>query len=144
MKKHILLKTVLLFVFSIFLLQGCREESVAIENQNIKAKISHKTFSDFNTNEGLMNEIKKVKSIATKSKFDKNSQDVLNVNLNDALFIEDTTNNKHSYIFKIANNSYDIKNLVLAYNSSGNYDAYLVNYSLTKEERNHLVSLLKC
>ena len=140
MKKLNLLRAISMLLFSVFILYGCREEATAIENQNIKTNISHKNFSNFSTNKSLINEINKIKSIATKSKFDKSSQDILNVNLNDALFIEDATNNKHSYIFKIANNSYDIKNLVLANNSSGNYDAYLVNYSLSKEERNLLVS----
>lgn len=59
MKKNNLLKTVLLFVFAIFISQGCREEATAIENQNIKAKISYKKFNEL---QYLKNTLEKVET----------------------------------------------------------------------------------
>ncbi|HRN71166.1 MAG TPA: hypothetical protein PLS49_08360, partial [Candidatus Woesebacteria bacterium] len=61
-----------------------------------------------------------------------------NINLNEALYIKDSSNDNHSYIFKIPNedsNSFNLENLVLKPNSANGYDAYLVTYSLTQSER---------
>lgn len=116
---------------------SCRQENQLIDNNSKTKNVSftHKKLSEFKSNVNLMSKINKIKSLASQSQYAKNSIEIYNVNINNALYIEDTSNNSHSYIFKIPSDSYNIKNVVLSYNSSGNYDAYLVNYFLTAQER---------
>ncbi len=59
------------------------------------------------------------------------------LNLNEATYIESLDGSYHSYTFAIYNENYsfDINNIVLSLNSDGTYEADLVTYSLTEDER---------
>lgn len=134
----------LLSLCAYFVLWSCRQEFNIINDENIKEQrflVERKKSSEFHNNKKLTDKLGGIKNkIANKNQslLGKYENTVFNVNLNDALYIEDTSNGNHSYIFRIDNNdssSFDLENLVLKPNSSNDYDAYLVTYNLTEAER---------
>lgn len=125
-------------MITLSLFWSCRHD---IDTQEKKAERSiffmHKKYSDFQDNKILMDKISKVRKSLTINNSSKNGDETYNIKLSDALYIGDSINNRHSYIFTLPNEngSFDLRNLVLAYQSTGNYDAYLATYTLTQAER---------
>lgn len=137
----------LYFLFILLCIFSCRQELNSFENEvpnNNRVFMTHKNSSDFSKNFSLVNKLQNVqKSLKKWSKnAGKNSDSLYNVDFEQALYLEDVINNRHSYIFKIKNqnpSSFDIHNLVLAF-QNGAYQAYIATYTLTEEERNLITS----
>lgn len=132
----------------LFILWSCRQDLYPVtEKQNGQRFIvERRSSTELQKHSNLIKSVNAIEEkLKTKkhSTFAKYENTTFNVNLNDALYIEDTSNNNHSYIFRIddANSSsYDLENLVLKPNSSNGYDAFLVTYTLTETERNTIAN----
>ncbi|MPT33018.1 MAG: hypothetical protein E2600_15410 [Chryseobacterium sp.] len=135
-------KTYLLwFAILAILMLGCNQDLDSFNNENSKpdVHITHKTSEEFGKNLKLVGKLTKtLQKINEISLASKSNDTIYHVDLDNALYLEDKTTNRHSYIFKTQNPdllSFDIKNLVLASSPSGDYRAYIVTYTLTEEER---------
>ena len=141
--KNYLKLGILLFGISFFL-TNCERETFEIEKTpNSKYSLSRIDLKQIQKNEAL---IKKIDSIEnsikkTKSNLKARYENVqFNLNLNSATYIEATDGSYHSYSFYIENdeNNFNINNIVLSSTENGEYEADLVTYSLTEEERNQI------
>ena len=141
--KNYLKLGILLFGISFFL-TNCERETFEIEKTpNSKYFLSRIDLKQIHKNEAL---IKKIGSIEnsikkTKSNLKARYENVqFNLNLNSATFIEATDGSYHSYTFYIYNDegNSNINNIVLSSTENGEYEADLVTYNLTEQERNQI------
>ena len=138
MRKNYLLWFALLAI----ILLGCRQEINSLDDESSNRPdvyVTHKSSVEFSKNLKLTGKLATtLERLNETSLASKSSDTIYNINMDNALYLEDKNTNRHSYIFKTQNQdplSFDIKNLVLASSQSGDYRAYMVTYTLTKEER---------
>ncbi len=138
--KNYLKLGILLFGISLSLI-SCKQDDIEIpiEQENSKYFLTRIQTNEFKENLKLNEKISKLK---TKSK-NSNSQaryenQTFDIDLNEATYIENLDGSYHSYTFNIYNDqdNHNINNIVLSMMEDGNYEADLVTYSLTEEERN--------
>ena len=143
MKKNNLLKTVLLFVFTILFLQGCRNESL-IENKQ-ESITNKKIIKILNAEEverekSLISEVNLLKKKVFKqhkstSRSDNSSLDNAIIETEKVLLVED--GEKKTYTFPVSRtypNSM-IENLVLGKNNDSTFSGILLQYNLTAQEK---------
>ena len=143
MKKNNLLKTVLLFVFTILFLQGCRNESL-IENKQ-ESITNKKIIKILNAEEverekSLISEVNLLKKKVFKqhkstSRSDNSSLDNAIIETEKVLLVED--GEKKTYTFPVSRtypNSM-IENLVLRKNNDSTFSGILLQYNLTAQEK---------
>lgn len=124
------------------ILLGCRQEINSPDDESSNRPdvyVTHKSSVEFSKNLKLTGKLATtLERLNETSLASKSSDTIYNINMDNALYLEDKNTNRHSYIFKTQNQdplSFDIKNLVLASSQSGDYRAYMVTYTLTEEER---------
>ena len=141
--KNYLKLGILLFGISFFL-TNCEKETFEVEQTtNSKYSLSRIDLKQIQKNEALIEKIGSIENSIkkTKSNLQARYENVqFNLNLNSATYIEATDGSYHSYSFYIENyeNNFNINNIVLSSTENGEYEADLVTYSLTEEERNQI------
>ena len=145
MKKNNLLKTVLLFLFAVFLLQGCRSEENALEksNPNTEYKIIHQNYSLVQKNNNLNQKFTVLENIATTNKKNsekQNSENIIEIDgikifKNSVTYVSPIGSSKETYSFYVENSNYrlapnSVQNLVFSKKENEtDYSAYLVTYT---------------
>ena len=145
MKKNNLLKTVLLFLFAVFLLQGCRSEENALEksNPNTEYKIIHQNYSLVQKNNNLNQKFTLLENIATANKKNsekQNSENIIEIDgikifKNSVTYVSPIGSSKETYSFYVENSNVNlgansVQNLVFSKKENEtDYSAYLVTYT---------------
>lgn len=145
MKKNNLLKTVLLFLFAVFLLQGCRSEENALEksNPNTEYKIIHQNYSLVQKNNNLNQKFTVLENIATTNKKNsekQNSENIIEIDgikifKNSVTYVSPIGSSKETYSFYVENSNVNlgansVQNLVFSKKENEtDYSAYLVTYT---------------
>lgn len=130
---------ILLFGFPL-LLYNCEQDEL-VEKSESNYLVQKVAFKEFKNNNEL---VKKVRFLEeniknnTKNKA-KNSKEntVINLNLKEAIYIENKKKKHHSYTFYIENDDdkYTIKNIILSQNKKESYEAFLATYQITEKDR---------
>lgn len=145
MKKNNLLKTVLLFVFAVFLLQGCRSEENALEKSNpsTEYKIIHQNYSLVQKNNNLNQKFTLLENIATANKKKSEKQNSENIIEIDGIkifkdyvtYVSPIDSSKNTYSFYVENSNYrlapnSVQNMVFSKKENEtDYSSYLVTYT---------------
>lgn len=129
MKKINLLKSVLLLFLMGFLLQECREESTAIENDNIKAKISYKTLKEIPEINPSLEKVKKQLKNSSKLMAERTAND-FEIDEENILVLDLADNGKDISMVvnqSFSENDYSVINLsIVQHDGMENY--FLVKY----------------
>ncbi|MDC1265618.1 hypothetical protein N8009_02365 [Flavobacteriaceae bacterium] len=146
MRKHRLknyLKFGILF-FGIFLsIISCKQDDieVQIEQDNSKYFLTRIQAYEFNKNLKLSEKISELKSKNKATNYQARYEDeTFDLDLKQATYIESNDGSYHSYTFYIYNDegNSNINNIVLSSTENGEYEADLVTYNLTEQERNQI------
>ena len=145
MKKNNLLKTVLLFLFALFLLQGCRSEENALEksNPNTEYKIIHQNYSLVQKNNNLNQKFTVLENTANTNKkksAKQNSENIIEIDgikifKDYVTYVSPINSSKETYSFYVENSNYrlapnTVQNLVFSKKENEtDYSAYLVTYT---------------
>ena len=145
MKKNNLLKTVLLFLFAVFLLHNCRSEENALEksNPNTEYKIIHQNYSLVQKNNNLNQKFTVLENTANTNKkksAKQNSENIIEIDgikifKDYVTYVSPINSSKETYSFYVENSNYrlapnTVQNLVFSKkeNETDN-SAYLVTYT---------------
>lgn len=146
MKKNLtILKTVFLFLFSIFLLQGCRNETEATENAKVNKeyKIIHQNYSIIEKNATLKQKfstLESISSVTRNNSVKQNNENIIEVDgvkifKNYVTYVSPSDGSKETYSFYVENSNYrlapnSVQNLVLSKKEDEtDYTPYLVTYT---------------
>lgn len=145
MKKNNLLKTVLLFLFAVFLLHNCRSEENALEksNPNTEYKIIHQNYSLVQKNNNLNQKFTVLENIANTNKkksAKQNSENIIEIDgikifKDYVTYVSPINSSKETYSFYVENSNYrlapnTVQNLVFSKKENEtDYSAYLVTYT---------------
>ena len=141
--KNYLKLGILLFGISFFL-TNCEKETFEVEQTtNSKYSLSRIDLKQIQKNEALIEKIGSIENSIKKTKSNLQARyenEQFNLNLNNATYIEATDGSYHSYSFYIQNdeNNFNINNIVLSSTKNEDYEADLVTYNLSEEERNQV------
>ncbi|MGG8498097.1 hypothetical protein ACQY1Q_16955 [Tenacibaculum sp. TC6] len=143
---HFLKMTVLVTCFSL-LLWNCQEDVIVTsQNKNItqplpKYNIKTVSFNELQTNTAVQQKLKELKTILIKNRTT-HTQKVYNINTLNALFIQNSQTNLHTYTFAVNNteNQTSLENVVLSKQPNGSYNAYAITYTLSSKERSNLAN----
>ncbi|CAM1361841.1 hypothetical protein [Tenacibaculum xiamenense] len=133
--KYLVAKTLLFIIFTggFFSCQNNNEQITLDNNKKFVVRAIQK--KEIKENHILVNRIDKINQ---QNNGLKGGNHEIKLNKEYATYLESVDGTYHSYTFKIDNqnrNNFDIHNLVLSLSKNNQYKAYLVKYSLTKEER---------
>ena len=118
MKKNNLLKTVLLFLFAVFLLHNCRSEENALEksNPNTEYKIIHQNYSLVQKNNNLNQKFTVLENIANTNKkksAKQNSENIIEIDgikifKNSVTYVSPIGSSKETYSFYVENSNVNL------------------------------------
>lgn len=144
-KQTNLIRTIFLFLFSVFLLQGCRNESEALENNalNKEYKIIHQNYSIIEKNATLNQKFSILESISSANKNNsakQNNENIIEIDgikifKNSVTYVSPIGSSKETYSFYVENSNYrlapnSVQNLVLSKKENEiDYTTYLVTYT---------------
>lgn len=140
---------ILIFGISLFFFTACETENEVVEENLITEKqvysIEKVKFSEFENNTKLLETMSELNasfktknnSLATRSN---SSEQIYDLNTNEAIYIENKDGTQHSYTFAIEteDENYNIENIVLSSQENGTYKAYLTTYMLNEQQRTDL------
>ena len=163
MKKNNLLKTVLLFLFAVFLLHNCRSEENALEksNPNTEYKIIHQNYSLVQKNNNLNQKFTVLENIANTNKkksAKQNSENIIEIDgikifKDYVTYVSPINSSKETYSFYVENSNVNlgansVQNLVLSKKENEtDYSAYLVTYTfpegINSDNKNFKISKIE-
>ncbi|MCL6296566.1 hypothetical protein [Jejuia spongiicola] len=133
-----------ILIFGISLLTNCQKQNDDLQeteqDNNSKYLLTRYKQKEFKDNTKLINKLSSLKEKTKKSNVSSKSKDnssKIDLDLSEATYIEDLENDYHSYTFSIYNEeeNFNIKNIVISLSEDGSYEAFIVTYYLTEEEK---------
>src|SRR5690606_12671900 len=133
-----------ILLFGIFVvLFSCKQDDIEnpTEQSNSKYFLTRLKGSELKQNLKLNEKISELKTRTKNPDFQaRYENETFDLDLNEATYIESIDGSYHSYTFYIYNDedNYNINNIVLSITENGDYEADLVTYNLTENEKQQI------